>query len=651
MPDLDALQQYNVSLKAGKRYYRNCIHDGKYPYLSSLDYILDISGSSIVFNSVDIGLIDIPTELIVGTKTEGRTSGFAGNFMPLLDPNTEFAYKWISLCDAHLSDEGIRDPIKCYEFLGKFYVQEGNKRVSVLKSYDSPTIPGHVERIVPALSDEPEIVVYYEFMDFYKKSHTYLFHFDKSGKYSKLQAALGFDAEHIWSENEQHSVKSAFAFFKSALFQNHPGSSQTAVSNAFLIWLQLYSISDIKNMSGNELRSAIDGIWPQVLSNERDDPIIMSIAEPTAPASFLAKFSVKSHVQAAFIYESEPEKGSWTSAHEEGRVYVEKQLESSVTTKAYVLNGLDEAESVIEKSITDGADVIFTATASMINACRRIAAKHTGIKIFNCSVSMPYPGVRTYYSRIHEGKFVSGAIAGTLCKSGTIGYIASNPIFGVPASINAFALGASMTNPNSKIKLIWSCSEEKPLEKLLDQGISVISNRDIPMRNQAMENWGLCRLNDAGELVSVASPYWNWGNFYLRVITSILNGSWSSLESPDRITPVNLWWGMLSGTVGFRLSDDLPEGVHRLADIIKADLKSGSIDPFKARIVAQDGTVKNDGSHGFSADEIISMDWLCDRVEGHIPQYDELLPMSHEIVRLLGIYRGWIPPEKGDILL
>ena len=51
--------------------------------------------------------------------------------------DTEFAAKWAGLCAAHLSDEGIRDPIKCYEYLGNFYVQEGNKRVSVLKSYEA----------------------------------------------------------------------------------------------------------------------------------------------------------------------------------------------------------------------------------------------------------------------------------------------------------------------------------------------------------------------------------------------------------------------------------------------------------------------------------------------------------------------------------
>lgn len=40
------------------------------------------------------------------------------------------------------------------------------------------------------------------------------------------------------------------------------------------------------------------------------------------------------------------------------------------------------------------------------------------------------------------------------------------------------------------------------------------------------------------------------------------------------------------------------------------------------------------------------MDWLCDCVDGSIPAYDELLPMSRSIVRLQGVYRDKLPPEK-----
>jgi hypothetical protein len=53
--------------------------------------------------------------------------------MPLLAEDTEFAVKWQKVYASQLV-EGIREPIKVYEYLNSYYVQEGNKRVSILNT-------------------------------------------------------------------------------------------------------------------------------------------------------------------------------------------------------------------------------------------------------------------------------------------------------------------------------------------------------------------------------------------------------------------------------------------------------------------------------------------------------------------------------------
>ena len=108
----EAREQYAKALKLGQKDYKECVVQGRYPYPQVLDEILD---DAFVAGQVEMGVIEIPTEQIVGTKTAGRRSAFASNFMPLLDSDSEFAFKWIDLCAAHLGDEGIRDPIRCYE--------------------------------------------------------------------------------------------------------------------------------------------------------------------------------------------------------------------------------------------------------------------------------------------------------------------------------------------------------------------------------------------------------------------------------------------------------------------------------------------------------------------------------------------------------
>ena len=142
------LEDYKSALRAGQRAYRARIARGQSPYLAVLDDVL--KGVDIVAQE-PLGLVEIPSDSLVGTKTSGRHTAFSYDFMPLLEPDTEFAAKWSNLCDAHL-EEGIHTPIIAFEYMNRFYVQEGNKRVSVLKYYGAVKIPGTVTRPLKDLS-------------------------------------------------------------------------------------------------------------------------------------------------------------------------------------------------------------------------------------------------------------------------------------------------------------------------------------------------------------------------------------------------------------------------------------------------------------------------------------------------------------------
>ena len=74
--------------------------------------------------------------------------------------------------------------------------------------------------------------------------------------------------------------------------------------------------------------------------------------------------------------------------------------------------------------------------------------------------------------------------------------------------------------------------------------------------------------------------------------------------------------------------------------------KSGMFAPFHCRITGQDGSVKNSGRHGLDLEQIAHMDWLCDAVDGHIPEYDELAEVSKPMYRMQGIHRDLLPVEK-----
>ena len=108
---------------------------------------------------------------------------------------------------------------------------------------------------------------------------------------------------------------------------------------------------------------------------------------------------------------------------------------------------------------------------------------------------------------------------------------------------------------------------------------------------------------------------------------------------------------MSGGVIGMKYSEELPEGVRALIQILQKGVADGSVMPFRRVIHSQDGTLRNDGSRGMTAEEILRMDWLCDCVDGEIPPFDSLLERAKPIVRMQGIYRDSIPPEKEGVLL
>ena len=646
-----ATDEYIQALKAGQKEYKELTAAGKSGHPAVLDELLPENAAETV---VDVGLIEIPAERIVGTKSAGRIAAFTPTFKPLLDPKSEFAMKWINLCAAHLGDTGITDPILCYEYLGNFYVQEGNKRVSVLRCFDAPRIPGNVRRIMPPMSDEPRIRAYYEFLDFYKDAKIYCVQFRRPGDYAKLLNHLDKKLGDPWTEDERRTFRAYFHYFRDAFLSMDARKEDVLPGEALLLWLELYPYEDLGRLSAAELKKSVGALWDDVISSTKEDAVkVQTKAEDDSKTNLVTRLvSGLDTLNVAFIHQLNPDQSPWVLGHEDGRAHIEQVFGDKIAIRSYYdANTQEAAEAKIEQAVAEGAQVVFTTAPPLSTATLKAAVKYPKVRFLNCSVDQAYSSIRTYYGRIYEAKFITGAIAGAMAGDDRIGYIASYPIFGVPASINAFALGAQMTNPRAQIELRWSCVAGTPQADFLTDGIRVVSNRDTPTQSKMYLDfcsYGTYLMDSRGGLISLASPVWVWGKFYEFVIRSILSGGWKRDKSDT--TALNFWLGMDSGVIGIGLSDKLPEGVRQMANLLKSNIESGQLDPFFRRIIAQDGTVKNDGTLHFTPEEVLHMDWLCENVVGSIPPFEEILPISQKVVRQLGIYRDSIPSEKEAVI-
>jgi len=648
MDIMEAREEYSRALKLGQKEERELLAAGKDPHPAVLDDILPPEMAGTV---IDVGLAEIPTKLIVGTKAAGRVTAFTAGFLPLLGIETEFAYKWVNLCAAHLSDEGIREPILCYEYLGKFYVQEGNKRVSVLRYFDAPRIPGMIRRIMPTDTQTPEVKAYLEFLVFYEKAGIYDIQFRQPGDYGKLLSYLGKEPDDLWTEEEKKTFRAYFQYFTDAFLACKGENLELLPEEALLLWLRINPFRDLGRLSGEELKKSVAALWVDMVTLSQEEPV--QVATEPAPEGKQSLLSIllpthPEHLNVAFVHQRDVKTSAWITGHEQGAHYLKASMGDRVTIRSYFhADTPEEADAILEQAVAEGADVVFTTTPPLSRPTLKAAVKFPKVRFLNCSVDAPYSSVRTYYSRVFEGKFITGAIAGAMSDNNTIGYIGSYPIFGVPASINAFALGALMTNPRATVELRWSCVEGNPVEDFLKQGIRVVSNRDVPTPGRIhLEHggYGTYFIEPNGKLLPLASPCWMWGKFYEHVVQTILSGSWDKGTEEDKA--VNYWWGMDSGVIDVTMSKHLPEGLRQLAWILRKGLQSGTIDPFKRVLIDQSGRTVNDGSRSLTPEELLHMDWLCNNVRGSIPDFDQILPYSQTMVRELGIYRDRIPPEK-----
>lgn len=645
-----ALYDYSRALKAGKKQYQASLSKGEHPYLPVLDDILSYTD---IVSEVNLGLVDIPLSRIVGTKTQGRTNAFAGNFMPLLEERTEFAAKWAALYD-HQAEEGIHDPIVAYEFMNKYYVLEGNKRVSVLKYVGAFSIMGTVTRLLPRRSEEKENKLYYEFLDFYQVSFNCDVWFSQEGSYRRLLEAMGLKPDQVWDDDTRSYFKAVYDRF-SKVFEGRGGNALgLTCSDAFLIYVEIFDYETIKERTEGQILTDLDKIWPELTLKgkgghatlvEQPEEVpqpsgLRKLLSPKEDTLKLAKAVSKRQDGAlgiAFIYEKTPETSSWTYGHELGRLYLAEVLGQDASVSCYYRADTDAAaEEAIFKAIDEGSQIVFTTTPRMIQASVKAAVQHPQVKIFNCNVNTSYSSVRTYYGRMYEAKFLMGAIASAMARLDDLGYIADYPIYGSLANVNAFAMGARMIDPRARIHLKWkSVKDRNMLEELKEEGVTYISADDMITPDSPAREFGLFHREPDGSLINIATPIWDWGKFYEKIVKQILQSGINSPDTRGKVA-VNYWWGMSAGVIDIICSKNLPQGTKRLITFLSQSIQSGSFHPFST-ICSQDGICRCREDQKLSPKEIVTMDWLADNVVGSVPRMQELTEEAKELVKLQGI--------------
>ena len=608
------------------------------PYLPSLEELLPHMSA---LNEIDLGSTRIDMDQIVGTLTAARREAFSPSFYPLLEEGSEFAAKWSSLAASHVK-EGIRDSIVAVEYLNRFYVVEGHKRVSVLRFFGATTIRAEVRRLLPVRSEDPEIAVYYEFLDFYKVTQVNYIRFNRLGAYPAMLKLLCGEDLTPWDGERRRSFYSDVVRFRKA-FASSPLASSLTQDEALMRYVEIFGVSALASRAPMEIKADLEAIKPELNSVKNESaPVLVTDPAEAQPRNIISRIvhpSVKK-LHVAFLHDKNPQSSYWTDAHEQGRLAAQEMLGEKVETCSRFDMLEADFDDAMRELAEQGVNMVFSTTPRLLSHTLTAAADYPEIRFLNCSLNVSHPILRCYYVRMYEAKFLTGVIAGALSEQRNIGYICDYPIYSMPASINAFALGVRMVNPRARVLLEWSTIDGADIDSIFSNyGVTAVSGQDSLRRDERRRRTGIF-LWQNGQQINLASSFWDWGIFYKKIIESVLDGSWDSLNSEsDAGKTINYWWGLSAGVVDVHMNEKVPAETAHLVRLLRKSIADGSFRPFDGPVYDQTGELRIAEGEILTPHQILMMDWLVENVDGEIPKIEQLTPPARELVKIQGVLK------------
>ena len=244
-----SFDQYQYAFKLGKENVRN----QRSKNLNTHPLVLEETVRVPDCSKKILGQMYVPGQLIVGTTTEAASSSFSADFMPLLNERSEFAAKWQAVCDQHLSFEGVKETVSAYEYLGKFYISEGEKTVSVLRSYGVVYILADVIRIIPDQKSK-EVDAYQEFLRFYEESDLYSLQFSRKQYYSRFNKLAGNYSDRLWTKEEKLNALGLLERLEPYITKR---SIPTSVPDCLVDLMGVYGYDKLLAMSDRELNRIV----------------------------------------------------------------------------------------------------------------------------------------------------------------------------------------------------------------------------------------------------------------------------------------------------------------------------------------------------------------------------------------------------------
>lgn len=608
MPEQDSRSAYLAARKLGRRYQSDHASEPDKGYLSVLE---DRTRGVEILAEINLGMHEIPLDRIAGTRTAARSNSFAGNFMPLFADDTEFAIKWKKVYESQLV-EGIREPIKVYEYINQYYVLEGNKRVSIMKYVGAASIYGNVIRLLPERDENnEEISIFYDFLDYDKKLYFDNLWFTRRGSFPQLVSHTEkyLAAHPDFADSVEEAVNNVTRRFNEAFRQAKLDTGDFTAGDALLEYIKIFGYpaeASQKEMTGN-IRRAKNQFLVAEGRRKRDT---VEVSAKDAEVQPVRQRLRRSQVRAAFAFDDDAELSLFTRWHTIAIDRVEKKYENNLIVERmfHVNRHKGGTYGALAELAAKKPDILFTTSPTMSDASLRIALENPNLIVLNCDTPKEGKNLNTYFSKMYDMTFLCGVLAGAMSESGIIGYM-NYAAWGEQKTtyeINAYALGAKLVNPRARtldytLRGINEWGEHDIARiAMAKAGADVAFCRhspDNPLERKAFPEIyaQLYALSPEGcTAESYAGASFDWEHFYDKVISDAIEGRTSLLESRHiGGNPIHFGWGLSTGIMDiYPVNNVIGPQAERLVTVFRELVREGRIQPFEGPVWDTDGVLR-----------------------------------------------------------
>ncbi|MBO9308313.1 MAG: BMP family ABC transporter substrate-binding protein [Chloroflexi bacterium] len=319
----------------------------------------------------------------------------------------------------------------------------------------------------------------------------------------------------------------------------------------------------------------------------------------------------------------------WSQAHFEASQYVEKTIPGVKSIVVDKVNPADRPnvtlEQVVENMIEQGARVIFTASDEFGAETLAVAERFPEVVFIHVSGSAVLEGkapknVGNVMGKMEFMKMVAGCAAALKTQTNSIAYLGPLINDETRRLVVSTYLGArycyekyrGLDPANLKFEVKWigfwfhipgvTADPTAVANEFFNGGADVLisgidTTEGIVVANQRAERGekvfaipydysGAC---EVAPKICLGVPYFNWGPSYMRIVKSVMDGTWQSSWDWDGPNWENVN-DLDTSAVGYIFGDALTDAEKETLNAFKKGLGDGSINLFVGPLNYQDGT-------------------------------------------------------------